>query len=89
MTIEANVVPGSQRYLVRTAEERVRAFTSAEQHTRLVAILRKRLPVFAVLVLVSYFISSQLGVSVSVGDLTASIDGIEIADGNLRMVNPS
>jgi len=88
MTIEANVVPGSQRYLVRTAEERVRAFTSAERHTRLVAILRKGLPVFAVLVLVSYFISSQLGVSVSVGDLTASIDGIEIADGNLRMVNP-
>lgn len=46
------------------------------------------LPVFAVLVLVSYFISSQLGVSVSVGDLTASISGMEIADGNLRMINP-
>ena len=88
MAIEANIVPGSQRYLVRTAEERVRAFASAERHTRLVAILRKGLPVFAVLVLASYFISSRLGVSVSVGDLTASIAGIEIADGNLRMVNP-
>ncbi|HLC09344.1 MAG TPA: hypothetical protein VJK06_08685, partial [Methyloceanibacter sp.] len=86
MAIEANIVPGSQRYLVRTAEERVRAFASAERHTRLVAILRKGLPVFAVLVLASYFISSRLGVSV--GDLTASIDGIEIADGNLRMINP-
>jgi lipopolysaccharide export system protein LptC len=88
MAVEANIVPGSQRYLVRSVEERVRAFASAERHSRLVAILRKGLPVFAVLVLVSYFISSQLGVSVSVGDLTASISGIEIADGNLRMINP-
>jgi lipopolysaccharide export system protein LptC len=88
MAIEANIVPGSQRYLVRTAEERARAFASAERHTRLVALLRKMLPVFAVLVLASYFISTRLGVSVSVGDLTASISGIEIADGNLRMVNP-
>jgi len=27
--------------------------------------------------------------SVTVGDLTASIDGMEIADGNLRMLNPT
>ena len=38
------------------------------------------------LVLASYFISTQL--SVSVGDVTASIDGIEVSDGNLRMTNP-
>ena len=38
------------------------------------------------LVLASYFISTRL--SVSVGDMTASIDGIEVADGNLRMTNP-
>ncbi|MBC8013919.1 MAG: hypothetical protein H7X74_07565 [Methyloceanibacter sp.] len=88
MAIEANIVPGSQRYVFRTAEQRGRAFTSAERHSRLVAILRKGLPIFAVLVLASYFISTQLGGSVSVGDLTASISGIEIADGNLRMVNP-
>jgi len=88
MAIEANIVPGSQRYLVRTAEERVRAFASAERHSRLVALLRKILPVFTVLVLASYFISTRLGVSVSVGDLTASISGIEVADGNLRMTNP-
>src|SRR3990170_8180262 len=44
------------------------------------------LPVVAVVVLAGYFISSQL--SVSVGDLTASISGIEIAGGNLRMTNP-
>jgi lipopolysaccharide export system protein LptC len=86
MAIEANIVPGSQRYRVRTAEERVRAFAKAERHTRLVAILRKVLPVFAVLVLASYFISTRL--SVTVGDLTASVGGIEVADGNLRMINP-
>lgn len=88
MAIDANTVPGSQRYLFRTAEQRERDFASAERHSRLVAVLRKGLPIFAVLVLASYFISTQLGGSISVGDLTASISGIEIADGNLRMVNP-
>ena len=86
MAIEANIVPGSQRYRLRTADERVRAFTKAERHSRLVTILRKVLPVFAVLVLASYFISTRL--SVSVGDVTASIDGVQVADGNLRMTNP-
>jgi lipopolysaccharide export system protein LptC len=88
MAFEANIVPGGQRYLVRTAEERARALASSERHTRVVAFLRKALPVLAVLVLASYFITSNLGVSVSVGDLSASISGIEVADGNLRMVNP-
>ena len=86
MAVEANIVPGSQRYRIRTGEERARAFTKAERHSRIVRILRKTLPVLAVVVLASYFISTQL--SVSVGDLTASIDGIEMADGNLRMTNP-
>ena len=86
MAIEANIIPGSQRYRLRSADERVRLFTKAERHSRLVAILRKALPVFAVLVLASYFISTRL--SVNVGDLTASIDGVEVADGNLRMTNP-
>jgi lipopolysaccharide export system protein LptC len=86
MTIEANIVPGGRRYQVRKAEERIRVFARAERHSRLVAILRKVLPVFGVLVLASYFISTRL--SVSVGDLTASIDGVQVADGNLRMTNP-
>ena len=86
MTIEANIVPGGRRYRVRTAEERVRAFAKAERHSRVVAVLRKALPVIAVAVLASYFISTRL--SVSVGDVTASIGAIEVADGNLRMINP-
>lgn len=79
---------GGRDYVVRTAEERVRAFASAKRHTRFVAFLRKTLPVLAVLILAAYFIISKLGVSISVGDLTASIDGIQVADGNLRMTNP-
>lgn len=86
MTIDANIVPDGRRYRVRTAEERVRAFAKAERHSRVVAILRKALPVMAVVVLASYFISTRL--SVRVGDVTASIGGIEVADGNLRMINP-
>jgi lipopolysaccharide export system protein LptC len=88
MAFEANIVPGAQRHLVRTPEERARALVVAERHTKLVRFLRKALPVLAVLVLAGYFITSNLGMSVSVGDLTASIAGVEIADGNLRMVNP-
>jgi lipopolysaccharide export system protein LptC len=86
MTIETNLVPAGRRYRMRSAEDRVRAFQSAERHTRIVAILRRALPALAVLVLACYFISTRL--SISVGDVTASISGIEVADGNLRMVNP-
>jgi lipopolysaccharide export system protein LptC len=88
MTVEANVVPGGQRYPIRTADERRRAFESAKRHTRLVDLLRKSLPVFALLLLTTYFISSRLAVGISVGDMTASVEGIEVTDGNLRMTNP-
>lgn len=86
MTIEANLVPDGRRYRLRSAEERERAFKKSERHTRVVGILRKVLPVLAVLVLATYFISTRL--SVTVGDMTASISGIEVAGGSLRMVNP-
>lgn len=88
MAVDTTIVRGAQRHRIRRPEERARAFRSAERHTRLVAILRKVLPVIAVLVLAAYFISSNLSVSVGIGDLTASIDGIQVADGNLRMTNP-
>lgn len=87
MALEANLVPAGQRYRIRTPEERERAFLSAGRHSRLVRILRRALPVFGVAVLAAYFISTRL--NVSVGDVTASIDGMQIADGNLRMLNPT
>ena len=87
MAFEANLVTAGQRYRVRTVDERERAFRRAERHSRLVHILRRVLPVVAVLVLAAYFISTRL--NVTVGDVTASIDGMEVADGNLRMLNPT
>ncbi len=87
MAYEANLVGGGRHHTVRSADERERAFLSAERHSRIVHILRRALPVVAILVLAAYFVSTRM--SVTVGDLTASIDGMEIADGNLRMLNPT
>jgi lipopolysaccharide export system protein LptC len=87
VTFEAQTASGSERYRLRTAEERAQAFRSATRHSRNVAILRKVLPVLAVLVLATYFISTRL--SVTVGGVTASVSGVEVNDGMLRMVNPT
>lgn len=87
MALEANLVPAGRRYRVRTPDERERAFLSAERHSRVVRILRRVLPALAIVVLAAYFISTRL--NVSVGDVTASIDGMQITDGNLRMLNPT
>jgi lipopolysaccharide export system protein LptC len=87
MAYEANLVGEGRHPTVRSAAERERAFLSAERHSRIVHILRRALPVVAILVLAAYFVSTRM--SVTVGDLTASIDGMEIADGNLRMLNPT
>ena len=87
MTFEANLVPAGRHHQARSAAERARAFDAAAKHTKIVHVLRKTLPVLAVVVLASYFIYTQL--SVTVGDMSASISGIEIADGNLRMTNPT
>lgn len=86
MTIEAQLVPGRHQYRMRSAEEHERAFLSAGRHSRAVRFLRKFLPVLAALVLAAYFISS--GLNITVGGVTASVSGIEVADGKLRMVNP-
>ena len=87
MAYEANLVGEGRHHTVRSVDERERAFLSAERHSRIVHILRRALPVVAILVLAAYFVSTRM--SVTVGDLTASIDGMEIADGNLRMLNPT
>jgi len=86
MAFEANLAAAAH-HRAHTATERERAFRSADRHSRIVYILRRALPVVALLVLAAYFISTRL--SVTVGDVTASIDGMEVADGNLRMLNPT
>ena len=87
MTFEAQLVPGNARYRVRSAEEDARAFREAARHSRIVQVLRKALPIMAVVVFAGYFISTRL--SVTVGGVTASVNGIEVKDGNLRMVKPT
>jgi lipopolysaccharide export system protein LptC len=86
MAFEANL-GAAGHHRARTATERERAFRSADRHSRIVYILRRALPIVALLVLAAYFISTRL--NVTVGDVTASIDGMEVADGNLRMLNPT
>lgn len=87
MTFEAQLVPAGRRYRVRTAEEHERAFLRASRHSRAVAILRKVFPVVALLICAAYFISSRL--NVTIGGVSASVSGVEVRDGNLRMVNPT
>lgn len=87
MTFEAQLTPGGHRYRVRTAAENERAFLSATKHSRTVVILRKSLPALALVIFAAYFISSRM--SVTVGGVTASVSGIEVIDGKLRMVNPT
>jgi lipopolysaccharide export system protein LptC len=87
VTLEAQFAPAGHRYRVRTLEESERAFRAAGRHSRLVAILRKALPALALMVFAAYFISSRL--SVTVGGVTASVSGVEVKDGVLRMVKPT
>ena len=86
MTVDTNIATAGQRYRVRTKAENERAFRVALRHSKLVVILRKVLPALAVLVTASYFISSSM--SVTVGDVSASISGIQVTNGALRMTNP-
>jgi lipopolysaccharide export system protein LptC len=86
MTVGANLIPGGQAFRLRATDPRELAFLRAERHSRQVHFLRKALPVLAVLVLASYFISSSL--SVNVGDVTATISGVQVSGGTLRMTNP-
>jgi lipopolysaccharide export system protein LptC len=72
---------------VRTADERARAMRNAKRHSVVVRVLRKALPVLAILVLGAYFFSTRM--NVHVGGITASIDGLEVTDGALRMLNPT
>ena len=87
MAYEANAAGARGRHKVRTANERAKAMRSAKRHSMLVRVLRKVLPVLAVLVLGAYFFSTRM--NVHVGGIAASIDGLEVTDGALRMLNPT
>lgn len=87
MTTQTLTGQRGDTFQLRTEAERNRAFVKAARHSRAVRFLRVALPIVAVGVIAAYFISSSL--SVTVGDVQASISGVEVTDGALRMTNPT
>lgn len=88
MTFEADhpFAGASVRQAAATQAAILRAFDQARRHSRLVKILRIALPVFAVLALSLYLFSSRL--TITLGDMQASVERVEIRQDTLRMVNP-
>ncbi len=72
--------------VVAVAPDRVGAVAKARRHSRFVRALRIALPIGAIAVLGLYFTSSNL--TISLGDMQASVDDIEINRDSLRMINP-
>ena len=72
--------------VVAVAPERLRAVKKARRHSFVVRVLRVVLPLAAIAVLGLYFISSNL--TISLGNMQASVGDIEINRDSLRMINP-
>lgn len=66
--------------------QRSKSLDRARKHTRLVRVLRIALPVLTVAVSALYFMSPRI--ELSIGDISASVGGVVIDKGNLRMLNP-
>ncbi len=71
---------------VALAPNRVKAIATARRHSRRVRLLRLLLPLCAAAVLGLYFVSSKL--SLSLGDMEASVGDVKISRDSLRMINP-
>lgn len=69
-----------------TIAERVDFLKRARSHSRLVRSLRYALPALAAATVGLYFMSPEI--RISVGGMDASVAGVVIEKGNLRMVNP-
>lgn len=69
-----------------TLAQRETSLKRARTHSKIVSRLRYGLPVAALATFGLYFLSPQI--HVSIGDLDASVAGVVIEKGNLRMVNP-
>lgn len=68
------------------AGEWTKSIARARAHSRLVTRLRILLPVLAVGVAGLYFISPKI--RLTIGDMNASVAGVVIEKGRLRMINP-
>ncbi|MEM8743088.1 MAG: LPS export ABC transporter periplasmic protein LptC [Pseudomonadota bacterium] len=89
MTTDTNqpvVAPSRDFVRAPTVAERTEALGRARFHSRLVSILKIGLPAAALAAVGLYFVSPSI--EVSLGDMNASVQGVVIEKGNLRMVNP-
>lgn len=86
MSVEAHRGLRGSSFKLRSEAERAEAFAHAGRHSRIVRTLRRVLPIVAIVVVAAYFISSSM--SVEVGGVTASISGVHVRNGILRMTNP-
>lgn len=89
MTIEANHplgASGSGSLVAALRADRRKALAAARRHSRLVRILKVLLPVSAIGVVGLYFVSSKI--TITVGDIEASVGRIEVNRERLRMVKP-
>lgn len=78
---------GDREYLSPPSlRERMASLKRARSHSKLVRGLRYALPVLAVGIFGLYFLSPEI--QVSIGDMEASVSGVVIEKGNLRMVKP-
>ncbi len=89
MTSDAHhslAMPGRDFIKAPTIAERSKALDRARTHSWLVSRLKFALPILAVAMVGLYFLSPSI--EVSIGDINASVEGIVIEKGSLRMVNP-
>lgn len=70
----------------RDAGDWSKSIARARSHSRAVSWLRILLPIFALATLGLYFLSPKI--HVTIGDMDASVAGLVIEKGRLRMINP-
>ncbi len=87
MSVEAHQAGRSRGFIAQlSSEERARAFRAARRHSIAVKALKILLPLAAAGTLSLYFIPTRL--SIEIGGATASLEGVSVEAGSLKMVNP-
>jgi len=87
MSVGVDQAGRSRGFVVQlSVEERARAFRAARRHSIAVKTLKVLLPLATLGIVSLYFIPQKL--SVEIGGATASLEGVSVESGNLKMVNP-
>ncbi|RIA56646.1 LPS export ABC transporter periplasmic protein LptC [Dichotomicrobium thermohalophilum] len=87
MSVDADHAGQSRGFVVQlSTEERARAFRAARRHSIAVKTLKVLLPLAALGMVSLYFIPTRLAIEID--GATASLEGVSVESGNLKMVNP-